>query len=331
MTDSTKQKKINESLKPAPAFPDVLAARTRLSKYIHRTPVVKCQSVNDRSRCEVFFKCENLQKTGSFKVRGAINAIAQIPPAALRNGVVTHSSGNHAAALAFAARHFGTTAHIVMPSNSSAIKKAAVGTYEGRITECVPTLAAREEVAAAVQAETGATLIPPFDHPQIIAGQGTCAVELLEDVPDLDLIICPIGGGGLMSGTCLAAKSISPNIKIIGAEPSGADDAYRSKLAGMMIPQTNPQTIADGLRTSLGEYTWPFIRDWVDEIVCVSEDEIREAQSWFMQRAKLVIEPSAAVGLGVLFKLISDCELARTIDQRAPRVGIILCGGNVEL
>lgn len=329
MNDSTNRAEPKQTPLPAPSFQDVLAARTRLLPYIHRTPVIRCQSVDERAQCEVFFKCENLQKTGSFKVRGAINAIAQLPAEKLRNGVVTHSSGNHAAALAFAARLFGTSAYIVMPSNSSAIKKAAVKNYGGQITECEPNLAAREEVAAAVQAATGAILIPPFDHPHIIAGQGTCSVEFLEEVIDLDLIICPIGGGGLMSGTCLAAKSISPKIRIIGAEPSGADDAYRSKLAGQIIPQTNPQTIADGLRTSLGEFTWPFIRDWVDEIVCVSEDEISEALRWFTQRAKLVIEPSAAVGIAVLFKLMSGSEQTRTKSERPPRVGVILCGGNI--
>ena len=311
----------------SPVFEDVLQAHKRVSPYIHRTPVITCASVDARAGCEVFFKCENLQKTGSFKVRGAINAVAQLSPEKLQNGVVTHSSGNHAAALAFAAQRFGAAAHIVMPSNSSPIKKAAVEGYGGKITECAPTLESREETAAIVQSQTGGVLIPPFDHPHIIAGQGTCGVEFLEDTKDLDFLICPIGGGGLMSGNALAAKSLSPTIKIIGAEPSGADDAYRSKAAGRLIPQTDPQTIADGLRTSLGQYTWPFIRDKVDEIVCVSEDEIREAHVWFMQRAKLVIEPSAAVGLAVLFKLKSSVAVTKT----SPRVGVILCGGNVAM
>lgn len=314
----------------APTFQDVLAAQKRLQKAIHRTPVIRCHSLSERAEVDAFLKCENLQKTGSFKVRGAINALSQLSKEALDKGVVTHSSGNHAAALAYAAKLFGTSAHIVMPSNSSAIKKEAVGYYGGHITECHPTLEAREQVAAAVQAETGSTMIPPYDHPHIIAGQGTCAAELMEDIPELEFLICPIGGGGLMSGSCLAAKSISPNIKIIGAEPQGADDAFRSKASGRLIPQTNPQTIADGLRTSLGVYTWPFIRDWVDEIICVSEDEISEAQRWFMRRAKLVIEPSAAVGIAVLFKLKTVLKLPNSATQ-SPRVGLILCGGNIEI
>jgi threonine dehydratase/serine racemase len=313
-----------------PAFQDVLDARKRLLRSIHRTPVISCQSVNDRTGVEAFFKCENLQKTGSFKVRGAINAVAQLSKESLEKGVVTHSSGNHAAALSYAARLFGTTARIVMPSNSSAIKKEAVRYYGGQITECAPTLASREEVAAAVQAQTEAALIPPYDHPHIIAGQGTCAVELLEDVPDLDYLVCPIGGGGLMSGTCLAAKSISPKIKIIGAEPQEANDAFRSKASGTIIRDVQSQTIADGLRTNLGLNTWPFIRDWVDEIVCVSEEEIREALGWFMRRAKLVIEPSAAVGVAVLLKMNSALPLTGPADKPA-RVGVILCGGNLEL
>jgi threonine dehydratase len=314
-----------------PNFQEVFAAHTRLKNLVHRTPVIQCQSIDDRAGCRAHFKCENLQKTGSFKARGAINAVSQLSDDQLANGVVTHSSGNHAAALAYAAKLFGTRAHIVMPSNSSAIKKAAVKHYGGRIVECAPTLAAREKIAAEVQADTGANLIPPFDHPHIIAGQGTCAMELLEEVPKLDLIICPIGGGGLMSGTCLSTRSLSPHTKIIGAEPSGADDAFRSKQAYQLIPQTSPQTIADGLRTSLGNFTWPFIRDWVDEIVCVSEDEIAEAQAWFMQRAKLVIEPSSAVCVAVLFKLIDRWPEYGQGTDNSLNVGVILSGGNVEL
>lgn len=312
-------------------FQNIRDAQSRLQNRIHHTPLVRCQSIDQRAQCRVHLKCENLQKTGSFKARGAINAVAQLSPEQLKNGVVTHSSGNHAAALAYAAKLFGTVAHIVMPSNSSPIKKAAVHHYGGRIVECAPTLAARELVAAEVQTETGASLIPPFDHPQIIAGQGTCAVELLEDCPNLDLIICPIGGGGLMSGTCLASRFLSPTTKIIGAEPQGADDAYRSKQSGQLLPQTNPQTIADGLRTSLGKFTWPFIRDCVDEIICVSEEEIVEAHRWFMQRTKLVIEPSSAVSVAVLFKLTERWRDSKQAAGDQVQVGVILSGGNVEL
>lgn len=308
-----------------PTFAEVQAARLRLNSRIHFTPVVTSQAVDARVGDSVFFKCENLQKTGSFKIRGAINAVSQLTRLELSRGVVTHSSGNHAAALAYAARLFGTTAHIVMPTNSSAIKIAAVEYYGGRIVRCEPNLAARLSVAATVQAETGGTMIPPFDHAQIIAGQGTCAMEFLEQVPDLDVMIAPIGGGGLMSGTCLAAKSRSPTIRVIGAEPAGADDAYQSKLQNRLIPQSNPQTIADGLRTSLGDLTWPFIRDLVDEIICVTEDEIISARRFFCERTKLIIEPSSAVALAAQFKRNRDSA------ARPQRIGIIISGGNVEI
>jgi threonine dehydratase len=314
-----------------PTFQDVLAAQQRLRGKIHHTPVITSRSVDQRARCNAFFKCENLQKTGSFKVRGAMNALSQLRQSDRKRGVVTHSSGNHAAALAYAARLFDTTAHIVMPSNSSPIKKAAVENYGGIVIECAPTLEAREQVAAKIVAATGGTLIPPFDHPHIIGGQGTCAFEFLEQVPRIDLIICPIGGGGLMSGTCLTAKTRSPAIKIIGAEPQGADDAFRSKAAKELIPQTNPQTIADGLRTSLGQYTWPFIRDWVDEILCVSEEEIAEASTWFMQRTKLIIEPSSAVGVAVLFRLLEVRPDLQKDSDHLLNVGVILGGGNLAL
>lgn len=215
-----------------------------------------------------------------------------------------------------------------MPSNSSAIKKAAVETYGGKIIECEPNLEARERVAAAVQADTGATSIPPYDHPHIIAGQGTCADELLKQVIDLDAVICPIGGGGLISGTCLAVRAVAPHVRIIGAEPAGADDAFRSKQANQWIPQTDPQTIADGLRTSLGTLTWPFVRDQVDEIVCVDDHEIEQAGKFFMQRSKLIIEPSSAVGVAVLLKYR---QLIESTGNEFRRVAVILCGGNVEI
>lgn len=312
----------------APTYQDVTNAAQRLSGRIHQTPVTTCQALNQHSGFDVFFKCENLQKTGSFKIRGATNALDQLNEQQLVKGVITHSSGNHAAALACAANMLGTTAWIVMPSNSSPIKKAAVETYGGKIIECEPNLAAREKVAATVQAETGATLIPPYDHPHIIAGQGTCADELLKQVTDLDAIICPIGGGGLISGTCLAVRAVAPHVRIIGAEPAGADDAFRSKQANQWIPQTDPQTIADGLRTSLGKLNWPFVRDQVDEIVCVDDEEIEQAGKFFMQRSKLIIEPSSAVGVAVLLKYRQLIESDR---QKIRRVGVILCGGNVEI
>ncbi len=313
----------------SPCFNDVQTAAARLAGKVHRTPVIQCQSVDSRAGCEVWFKCENLQKTGSFKVRGAINAVSQLAGNQDTRAVITHSSGNHAAALAYAARLFGMTAHIVMPSNSSEIKKQAVAHYGGKIYECEPTLKSREETAEKLQHQLDAPIIPPFDHPHIIAGQGTCAMELLQDHPDLDIILCPIGGGGLMSGTCLSAKTMAPSIMVMGAEPVGADDAFRSKQANQLIPQTNPQTMADGLRTSLGQFTWPFIRDWVDEIHCPAEEEIREAQTFFMERTKIVIEPSSAVAVAVLFKLLErKPEWANRSEK--PKVGVILSGGNVR-
>lgn len=313
-----------KKMQTALTIDDARAAAARLQPYIHPTPVITSQTFDQRTGCRLHFKCENLQKTGSFKIRGAINAVAQLDSEMLSRGVVTHSSGNHAAALAYAARLFRTTAHIVMPSNSSAIKKEAVKNYDGQIIECEPNLESRLSVAAEVQAQTGATMIPPFDHPHIIAGQATCALEFLQQVPQLDFMLAPIGGGGLMSGTCLAVKSLSPRTKIIGAEPAGADDAFQSKLQNRFIPQTNPQTIADGLRTSLGQLTWPFIRDWVDEIVTVEETEIIEAHRFFCERTKLLIEPSSAVTVAVALKL------SATLPQSA-KLGIVLSGGNMAM
>jgi threonine dehydratase/serine racemase len=261
---------------------------------------------------------------GAFKFRGACNAVAQLTPDELARGVVTHSSGNHAQALALAARRFSTPAYIVMPSSAPAIKCDAVREYGGRIVPCEPTLAARESTAREVQRETGATLIHPYDDPRVIAGQGTAARELLEEVPHLDAVIAPIGGGGLMSGTCLAVRAAAPRlVEVIGAEPDGADDAARSKAAGRQLPQTDPRTIADGLLTSTGRWTWPFIRDEVSRIITVTDDEIIDAMRWVWQRAKLVIEPSAAVAVAAAFR--HGCP------GPSPHIGVILSGGNVDL
>lgn len=320
-----------------PNFIDVCRAQKRLVDRIHQTPVTTNDTINQTVGCQAFFKCENLQKTGSFKVRGAINAIDQLTPDQLACGVITHSSGNHAAALAYAARLLNAKATIIMPSNASATKKAAVAYYGGKIVECEPTFLAREKTTAKLQADTGAVLIPPFDHPDIIAGQATCTLEFLHQQPELDAIICPIGGGGLISGCCLAVGGLTNQVKIIGAEPMGADDAFRSKQENRLIPQNNPLTIADGLRTSLGNLTWPFIRDHVDQITCVTEEEIVEAGRFFMQRTKLLIEPSSAVGVAVLLKLarsqFKELELGPAIRSNIKplRVGVILCGGNMEL
>ncbi len=320
---------------PPVGISDVRRAAIRIEPYIHRTPVFTCRTIDKRVGANVFFKCENLQKSGAFKFRGAINAVSQLTPEELQRGVVTHSSGNHAGALASAAQIFGTTAYIVMPSNSSEIKKAAVRDYGGRITECEPTLAARTSVAAEVQKETGSVLIPPFDHEHIIAGQGTAALEFFQQTPQLDAIIAPIGGGGLMSGTCISARAFDPKMLILGAEPEGADDAFLSKQAGKFIPQTSPDTLSDGLRTSLGELTWPFIRDQVDEIITVGDDETVDAMKMFWERTKLIIEPSSAVPLAAILKRYagtgSVLESKSPNSKRPKDIGVIISGGNVDL
>jgi threonine dehydratase len=306
-------------------FAAVEDAARRIAGQVHRTPVMTCATLDRLAGRALFFKCENLQKVGAFKFRGACNAVGKLSPEAAARGVVTHSSGNHAQALALAARLRGIPAHIVMPSNAPAVKRRAVEEYGGRVIECVPTLAAREETAAAVVAATGATLIPPYDHPDIIAGQGTAALELLEQVPDLDAIVAPVGGGGLVAGVCIAARGVRPSIRVFAAEPAGADDAARSKASGKLIPQTGPHTIADGLLTSLGTLTWPILRDQVERVVLVNDDEILRAMRLAWERAKLVIEPSAAVAVAAMFT-----EEFRGLSGLA-RVGIVLSGGNVDL
>jgi threonine dehydratase/serine racemase len=303
----------------------VRAAAQRIAGFAHRTPVITCTTLDRLAGRSLFLKCENLQKAGAFKFRGACNAVMRLTPEAAPRGVVTHSSGNHAQALALAARLRGIPAHIVMPRNAALVKRRAVEEYGGRVIECEPTLAARETVAAAAQAETGATLIPPYDHSDVIAGQGTVALELLEQVPGLDALIAPVGGGGLMSGLCIAGKGLRPALRIFAAEPAGADDAARSKAAGRLIPQTGPQTLADGLLTSLGELTWPLIRDQVERVVLVREYEIVTALRLVWERAKLVIEPSAAVAVAAVLT-----NEFRALDG-ARRVGVVLSGGNVNL
>ena len=300
-------------------------AAGRIQGRAHRTPVATCATLDRLAGRALFFKCEHLQKAGAFKFRGACNAVMRLSPEQAARGVVTHSSGNHAQALALAARMRGIPAHIVLPRTAAAVKRRAVEEYGGRVIECEPTLAGRETTAAAVLAETGGTLLPPYNHPDIIAGQGTAALELLEQVPDLDAVIAPVGGGGLLSGVCIAAKSLLPGIKVFAGEPAGADDAARSKAAGRLIPQTSPQTIADGLLTSLGELTWPVIREEVDAIVLAREEEIIAAMRLAWERAKLLIEPSSAVALAAV---LSD-QFRNVPGLR--RVGVILSGGNVSL
>ena len=258
-------------------------------------------------------------------MRGALNAVLSLDDARARAGVVTHSSGNFAQALALSARIRGIPAHIVMPSNAPAVKQQAVAGYGGRIILCAPTLEARETTAAAVVAETGATLLHPFDHPDVIAGQGTVALELCEQQPDLDAVIVPVGGGGLLSGIALALRELAPAVKVFAAEPTGADDAYRSKAAGRLVPQTAPDTVADGLLTSLGQWTWPVVRDVVDEVLLVDDAAILTSMRLVYERMKLVVEPSAAVPLAA--------ALLPSFRQRSglERVGIILSGGNVDV
>lgn len=307
-------------------FNDIQKAAERISPYAHRTPIMTCHAIDEATGSQLFFKCEQLQKVGAFKFRGACNAVLQLSAEDLQRGVVTHSSGNHAQALALAARTNGATAHIVMPTSAPAVKRAAVAEYGANIIDCDPNLKARELTAQRVLQETGGVFIPPYDHPLIIAGQGTTALELCDEVPSLDAIIAPVGGGGLLSGCAIAAKSRNNGIRVIGAEPSGADDAYRSKQAGELIPQTAPNTIADGLLTSLGKHTWPIIRDEVDEIISVDDDEIIIAMRLLWQRAKLLVEPSAACALAAAFKLANKAKFARI-----QKVGIILSGGNVDI
>lgn len=306
-----------------PTLADVRQAAERIRGIAHRTPVLTCASLDAHVGARVFLKCENLQKVGAFKFRGATNAVRALSDADAARGVVAHSSGNHAQALALAARMRGVPAYIVMPENAPSVKKAAVAGYGGKITLCEPTLAAREATQADVIAETGATEVHPYNNPRIIAGQGTAAMELLEDVPDLDVIMAPVGGGGLLSGTAIAATELKPGIRVIAGEPEGADDAYRSIQAGQIMPSVQPRTIADGLLTSLGSLTFPIIRDRVEQIVTVSESAIITAMRFVWERAKLVIEPSAAVPIAVLFE--------RKIDLSGRRIGIIVSGGNVEM
>ena len=299
-------------------------AAVRLTGVAHRTPAVTSGQLDAIAGYPLVFKCENLQRVGAFKFRGAWNAVSQLTDAEAARGVVTHSSGNHAQALALAARERGIPAHIVMPNNAPPVKRVAVEGYGARIIECEPTLAARETTAATVLAETGGVFIHPYDNPHIIAGQGTAALELLDDVPNIDVIIAPIGGGGLMSGTCLAAHGIKPSLRVIGAEPAGADDAARSLAAGKLIPQTGPDTVADGLLTSLGELTWPIIRDHVESIVTVDDPTILRSMRVFWERTKLIIEPSSATAVAVAMS-----EEVAALNPR--RVGVILSGGNVNL
>lgn len=306
-----------------PTFSDVSAAHLIVQKYAHRTPVLTSSSINVIFGGNLLFKCENLQKVGAFKFRGACNAVFSLSEEDAQKGVATHSSGNHAAALALAARMRGVAAHIVMPSNSPEIKKKAVAGYGAKITFCEPTLQARESTLAKVIEETGATEVHPYNNFHVIAGQGTAAKELIEDYGNFDLILAPVGGGGLLSGTAISTKHLLPDCKVIAAEPAGADDAYRSFLEKKIIPSVQPKTIADGLLTSLGERNFSIIMDKVDDIVTVSEEKIVEAMRMIWERMKIIIEPSSAVPLAAI--------LEGKINVHDKKVGIILSGGNLDL
>ncbi len=306
-----------------PTLTDIRAAADRIGPYAHRTPVLTCSSLDVMTGASLFFKCENFQKVGAFKFRGACNAVFSLTEEQARRGVATHSSGNHAAALSLAARLRGVTAHVVMPSTSRAIKRAAVEGYGGRIVLCEPTLAAREATLEKVVAETGATVIHPYNDPRVVAGQGTAALELLEEVPVLDVVMAPVGGGGLLSGTAIAVAGLSPSTRVIAAEPAGADDAFRSMQRGSIVPSTNPKTIADGLLTSLGTRTFAIIRERVERIVTVSEAAIVAGMRHVWERMKILIEPSSAVPVGAL--------LEGKLPVSGLRVGVILSGGNVDL
>ncbi|MCC5929381.1 MAG: pyridoxal-phosphate dependent enzyme [Cyclobacteriaceae bacterium] len=306
-------------------FPDaevIKRAHTIIEPFIHRTPVMHCETFDKMLQMQLFFKCENFQKVGAFKYRGATCAVASLPKEISKNGVATHSSGNHAQALALAAAKAGIKAYIVMPDSAPAVKKAAVAGYGAEIIPCAPTLAARESTLEDVVARTGAHVIHPYNDYRVISGQATCALELLEDIQNLDVIIAPVGGGGLISGTALSAHYFSPSTMVYGAEPEGADDAMRSLQAGYIIPSENPQTIADGLLTSLGDKTFPIIQKHVKDIFTASDKEIIKWMQLVWQRMKIIIEPSCAVPLAAL---------ALRADQfKNKRIGVIFTGGNVD-
>ena len=313
----------DKSLQNIPTLNDIYKAAGRIAPYIHKTPVLTCRNINRMTGGEIYFKCENFQKVGAFKARGAANAVFSLSEEKAACGVATHSSGNHAAALALAAQSRGIKSYIVMPNNAPQVKKDAVKGYQAEITFCAPTLQAREAGLAKVIKKTGAAFVHPYNDYRIIAGQATASLELLDEISGLDIVLTPIGGGGLTSGTALTVKSLSPQTQMIAVEPEMADDAYRSFKQGTIIPSNNPHTVADGLLTSLGDKTFAVIRKHVDDIVTVSETGIVEAMRLIWERMKIVVEPSAAVPLAAI---ITD-----RIIISGKKVGIILSGGNVDL
>lgn len=306
-----------------PTLADIAAARARIAPHVHRTPVMTSRSLDALAGARLYFKCENFQKVGAFKARGAVNAVVSLAGDEAARGVVTHSSGNHGAALAYAAARRGIPAVVVMPENAPRIKIENVRGFGATVRFCAPTAAARVAACDAVQRETGAVLVHPFDDPRVIAGQGTAVLELLEDVPDLDVVIAPVGGGGLLSGTAIAAKGTRPGLRVYGAEPANADDAARSYASGRVEPVNPATTIADGLRTPLAPRTLAALRAHVDGIGLAGEDGIVAAMRTTWEKMKIVIEPSCAVPLAAI--------LAQTIPVAGARVGIVLTGGNVDL
>jgi threonine dehydratase len=310
-------------MKGEPSLEDIREAHRRIQPFIHRTPVLTSATIDRMAGGEIFFKCENLQKAGAFKIRGACNAVFSLSDDEAKRGVATHSSGNHAAALALAAQWRGISAHVVMPETAPHVKKLAVAGYGAEILFCKPTLEARERALAEVVARTGANVVHPYNDLRVITGQGTAAVELCEQVQNLDLVVAPVGGGGLVSGTAVAVSLVSPKTAVIAAEPERADDAYRSLKSGHIVPSVHPNTIADGLLTSLGDLTFPILQRHVKDIVLVSEEAIVEAMRCLWERMKILVEPSAAVPLAAV--------LSRRLEVGGRRVGIILSGGNVDL
>ena len=306
-----------------PTYDDVIAAHARIKPYIHKTPVLTSSYLNDLTGADLFFKCENFQKAGAFKVRGASNAVFGLNDADAQNGVCTHSSGNHALSLSYAAGRRGIPCNVVMPRTAPQAKKDAVIGYGGIITECEPSTSSREAVFADVQAKTRGNFVHPYNDPRVIAGQGTCSRELMEQTGGLDMVVAPIGGGGMISGTCLTLSNIAPEVEIIASEPEQADDAYRSFKAGHIIADDAPVTIADGLKVPLKELTWHFVSNHVTDILTASEDEIIDAMKLTWKRMKLVMEASCAVPLATILK---------NKDRFAgKRVGVIITGGNVDL
>lgn len=315
--------KIMKNTPLTPTFDDIKKAHALIKKYANRTPVFTSRSVDERAGGKIFFKCENFQRVGAFKFRGACNAVFSLSDEEAQKGVATHSSGNHAQAVALAAKMRGIPAFVVMPENAPKIKVKAVKGYGAKITFCESTQQARESTLEEVVSQTGATFIHPYDDARVIAGQGTAAIELLEDHPDLDMILTPVGGGGLLSGSSISAKAIKPDLSVIGTEPEMADDAFRSYKSGKRIPVQNPDTIADGLRTSLGELPFSIITQNVDDIVTVSEESIKESMRFIWERMNMIIEASCAVPVSAVFD--------EKVDIKGKKVGIIITGGNVDL